>query len=219
MYFNSRVEAGKLLAEKLEHYKKEKCAVVALSDGGVVVGAQIAARLHCVMTLLMAEPINAPGEPEEVASINQDGGYTYNSSYSPGQIEEFDMEYHQFFEQDKRDKLSAMHRLLGRHGIIRRDLVKRRVVILVADGLGKGFSLEAAKLYLKSIKVKKIVIAVPVANIGAVDKMHLLADELYCLSTVDNYMGADHYYEDNRMPSHETVIQTIQNLVDNWQAA
>lgn len=221
MYFNDRVQAGKQLAELLDKYRDEEaeCAVVALSDGSVVVGAQIAAKLHCVITMLMTEAIKAPGEPEAVASINQDGGFTYNNAWSSGQLEDFDMEYHHYFEQKKLEKLSKMHRLLGRQDLIQPGLLRGRTVILVSDGLKSGYSLESAADYLKSIKIQKLLIATPLASIPAIDMMHLIADEIYCLDTVENYMNTDHYYEDNTLPSHETIIGTIQNVVENWNGA
>ena len=44
MYFESRAHAGQVLAAQLlEKYRYEDCAIIALSDGGVVVGEQIAA--------------------------------------------------------------------------------------------------------------------------------------------------------------------------------
>ncbi len=218
MYFSSRAQAGQLLAKKLEHLKKANCSIIALNDGGVVVAAQIAASLKCPIMMLMAEPINAPGEPEAVASINQEGGYAYNKVYTEGQIEEFDMEYHQTFEQSKLDKLSGMHRLLGRHSIIRRDLLRKRVVILVSDGFSSAFSLDSVIAYLKSTKVKRLVIATPLATVSVIDRMHILADEQVCLSVVGNYISTDHYYENNILPSHETVIQTVQDIVQNWKA-
>ena len=53
MYFASRLQAGRMLANQLdENIATRNCAVVALSDGGVMVGAQIAMQLHCVLTLL-----------------------------------------------------------------------------------------------------------------------------------------------------------------------
>lgn len=217
MYFKNRVEAGQKLAQQMKQYKDDHASIIALSDGGAVVAAQIATALHCPIMMLMTKPINAPGEPEAVASINQEGTYAYNTSYSTGEIEEFDMEYHQMFEQSKLDEMATMHRLLGRHSIIRRDLLKKHVVILVADGLNTSFSLDAAVLYLKATKIKKLVIATPLASVPAIDKMHILADELYCLSTVDHYIETDHYYEDNQMPSHDTIIGAIQNIVQNWQ--
>ena len=64
MYFESRIHAGQQLAAQLfEKYRYENCAVVALSDGGVMVGEQIAAQLHCVLTMLRV----AAGELEEEA--------------------------------------------------------------------------------------------------------------------------------------------------------
>src|SRR5882762_8821750 len=120
MYFKSRVQAGKQLAEQLvPKYRYENCAVVALSDGGVVVGAQIAAALHCVLMLLLMEPIKLPGEIDPIAVINQDGGFTYNNMYSTGQLEEFNMEYYHYIEDLKVEKLGQLHRLLGHGGIMR----------------------------------------------------------------------------------------------------
>ena len=216
MYFNNRVEAGKKLAHLLDKYADELCTVVALSDGGVVIGAQIASKLNCALTMLLAEPINAPGEPEAVASINQDGGYSSNNAWSAGQLEEFDMEYHQLFEQLKMDRLADMHRLLGREGLISKKLLKGRTVIIASDGLGSGFSIDAAMLYLKTIKIKRLVIVSPIASLNAVDRMHILGDEIFCLGVVDNFMGSNHYYEDNQLPSHETIINSIGSIVDQW---
>jgi predicted phosphoribosyltransferase len=76
MYFQSRVEAGQLLAKQIvQKYKGKNCAVIALSDGGVMVGAQIALELKCVLTLLLTETINLPREPDAVAGITQDGAF------------------------------------------------------------------------------------------------------------------------------------------------
>jgi predicted phosphoribosyltransferase len=216
MYFKSRVEAGQKLAQNLKNYQKEKVAIVALSDGGVVVGAQIAAQLHCVITMLLIEPIRLPGEPEPVAVINQDGGFTYNHMYSTGQLEEFQAEYYHFIEQAKLDKLDEIHRLLGKGGLIRKDLLQDHTIILVSDGLNSGFSLEAAVDYLKPVRSKRIIVAAPLASVPAVDRMHLLADEIHCLSVIENYMETNHYYEDNAMPSHEAIVGTIENIVEHW---
>src|SRR3990167_7029344 len=125
MYLPSRVEAGQTLAKQLEHYKSEPTAIIALSDGAVVVAAQIAAVLHCIISLLLMEPIKLPGEPEPIGAINQDGGFTYNHMYSAGQIEEFNMEYYEYIEQAKLSSLSKMHHLLGKKGLIDKDLLKR----------------------------------------------------------------------------------------------
>lgn len=217
MYFASRVEAGQKLAAELTKYRYENCAVVALSDGGVVVGAQIAQALHCVLTMLLTESIKVPGEPEAVGTINQDGGFIYNNMYSAGQLEELTTEFHSHIEQDRLQKFHEMNKLLGQGGLIRRDLLYGHNVILVSDGFSNAFSLDSAVEFLKPVKTEKIIVATPLASVPAVDRMHIQVDEIHCLSVIDNYMNTDHYYQDNHMPNHESLVKTIQQVVLNWR--
>ena len=56
MYFESRSQAGAILADQvLEKYRYENCAVVAIGEGGVLIGEQIAVKLHCVLMMLLSE--------------------------------------------------------------------------------------------------------------------------------------------------------------------
>lgn len=217
MYFKNRTEAGQKLSETLLNYKDDPTAIIALSDGAIVVATQIAAKLHCSISLLLMEPILLPGEPEAVAVIDQDGGFTYNHMYSAGQIEEFTMEYYKYIEQAKMDKMSEMHRLFGREGLIRKDLLKGHNIILVSDGFSSGYSLDAAIQYLKPVKTKRLIVATPVASPNAVDRMHVLTDEIHCLTVMANFLGTNHYYEENDLPSHETIVNTIQNIMEHWK--
>lgn len=216
MYFKDRNQAGQQLAAKLQDYRYENTAVVALSDGAVIVAAEIAKALHCVLTMLLTEEIKLPGEHNAIAVVNQDGGFTYNNMFSAGQIEGFAAEYHTYLEQEKEKKFHAINRLLGDGGLIRRDLLYGRNVILVSDGLQNGLSLDAAADFLKPIRTEKIIVATPLASVQAVDRMHLLADEIVCLSVVENFMNISHYYENNKMPSREDLVKTIETIVLNW---
>jgi len=218
MYFKSRVEAGELLAKQIiEKYKGNECAVVALNDGGVMVGAQIALQLHSVLTLLLTETITLPREDSSVAGISQDGAFAYNPKYSSGEIEEFVSEYYHLIEQEKMTKMQEMHRLMGNGGLIRRDLLENHNVILVSDGLVDGFALDVAMQFLKPIHTKKIIVATPLASVHAVDRMHVLADDIYCLNVLEDYISTDHYYDVQDVPSHDKVIKTIEQIVGHWK--
>ncbi len=60
-YFPSRHAAGEMLADQLQpKYRYEDCAIVALGDGAVLVGAQIAMRLHCVLSMLLTTIRRSP---------------------------------------------------------------------------------------------------------------------------------------------------------------
>lgn len=217
-YFPSRAAAGDILAKELvPKYRYEDCAVVALSDGGVVVGAQIASQLHCVLTMLLTAPINLPQETAVLAEINQAGDVTYNDLYSAGELEEIQAEFFHYIEQQKLEKKFEMNRLLGAGGLIENDLLKERNVILVSDGLSSGLSLEAALDYLKPIRTKRIIVAVPFASVAAVDRMHILADEIHCLNVLEDIISIDHYYDTNDVPSHDQIIKIIEQIILNWK--
>lgn len=220
MYFASRQAAGKLLADQLRpKYRFENCAVVALSDGGVLVGAQIAAYLHCVLTMLLFAEINLPGESDPIAGVAQTGAFTYNNMYSTGEIEEVYGEFRNYLDAERMAKMSQMNRLLGENGIIHTNLLYGRNVILVSDGLISGLSLDVAAEFLKPIKIEKLIIATPIATVAAVDRMHVLADDIYCLSVLDEAqeLGIDHYYDKRKVTDHQVILDAIQNIVLNWK--
>jgi predicted phosphoribosyltransferase len=218
MYFESRAQAGQLLSrELLEKYRYENCAVVALSDGAVLVAEQIAASLHCVLMMLLTEDIQVPGESTSFGSVNQDGGFTYNGMFSTGEIEEYASEYHGYLDEQKREAFQKINRLLGDGGIIDNDLLRDHVVILVSDGLDNGVSVDVAIDFMKPIRVSRVVVATPTASVQAVDRLHVAADEIHILDVKENFMGIDHYFNDNTIPSHEQTIAKINQIVLNWR--
>jgi len=218
MYFESRAQAGQVLAQQLlEKYRYENCAVVALSDGAVLVGEQMAAALHCVLTLLLIEDIEVPGESMSFGGVSQTGGFTYNGMFSAGEIEEYASEFHGYLDEQKREKFQKINRLLGDGGILDNDLLRDHTVILVADGIDNGASIDVALDFLKPIRIQRLVIVTPVATVQAVDKLHIVADELHILDVKENFMGTDHYYTDNTIPSHEETIAKINQIVLNWR--
>ncbi|HEX6258691.1 MAG TPA: phosphoribosyltransferase family protein [Candidatus Saccharimonadales bacterium] len=217
MYFKNRQEAGRQLAAELMQYRYDNCIVVALSDGGVQVGEQIASQLHCMLTMLLLEEIEVPGESTMFGNVNQNGGFTYNGAFSAGEIESYYTEFHGYLEEQKREKFQHINRLLGDGGILSNEMLRDHVVILVADGLSSGASLDAVADFLKPIRIQRLVVTTPVASVEAVDRMHILADELHVLGVTDNFMSIDHYYDENDVPSHEETIEKINQIILNWR--
>ena len=218
MYFDSRAQAGQLLAEQLvEKYRYENCAVVALSDGGVLVGEQIATALHCILTMLLIEEIEVPGESMSFGAVSESGAFTYNGMLSAGEIDEYTTEYHGYLEDQKREAFSRLNRLLGDGGIINHEMLREHTIILVDDGLNNRAALDVAMEFLKPIKIARLIVATPVASVAVVDKLHIGADELHILDVKDNYVDTNHYYETNDVPSHEDTIAKINQIVLNWK--
>jgi putative phosphoribosyl transferase len=216
-YFPSRKVAGDLIADQLMKYRYEDCAVVGLSDGAVIVGAQIAARLHCPLNMLLTDAIKLQGESETLAEIDHTGDITYSDVYSVGELEEITAENFSYIEQQKMQKLFELNRLLGSGGVIKAELLRGRHIIVVSDGLVNGLSMRAAAEYLKPIKALSLIMATPFASVPAVDQMHILADEIICLNVLEDIISVDHYYDDNRLPPHEKVVQIIEDIILHWK--
>jgi predicted phosphoribosyltransferase len=87
----------------------------------------------------------------------------------------------------------------------------------VSDGLNDATVLDVALDFLKPVRVQKLVIAAPIANVQMVDKVHLIADELHILDVKENYLDTNHYYDQNDLPSEEETIAKINQIVLNWR--
>lgn len=218
MYFKSRAEAGEQLSDQLfDAYRYENVAVVALSDGGVAVGEPIATKLHCVLTMLVSEGVDIPGEHQRLGAVSQEGSFSYNSSLAPGEIQEYNTEFHGYFEEKKREAFHQINRLIGDGGVIDYDMLRDHTIILVTDGLSDGTALDVALDFLKPIRITRLIVASPIASVDIVDKMHMSADELHILDVKENYLDTNHYYEVNDLPTHEETIAKINQIVLNWR--
>lgn len=204
------------MAAQLINYRNQNCAVIALTRGSVVLGEQIAKRIHASLMILLSEKITLPGESEALAGMTAENTFTYNNMFSAGELEEFVTEYYTFIEQRRLENMHRLHSLFGGRGEINPALLQNHNIILVSDGLATGFSLDIAADFLKPIKTKKLIIAAPLASINALDRMRLMGDEVYCLSTPENLFDISHYYEDNTIPSTEEIIEIIQNMSLHW---
>lgn len=217
MYFRNRAQAGRTLVKELAQYEGKQIVVVALSPGAVIIGAQVAMKMHANLVLLLTENIFLPGETDPIAALSSAGMFTYNNMFSPGQLEEYITEYHHFIEEKRIQKMHELNRMVGKDGEISKYMLRNHIVIVVSDGLSSGFSLDIAAAFLKTVAIKKLVVATPLASVPAVDRMHLFADEIVCLSVVVNYFSTNHYYEDNTIPSTEHLFELIKNISLNWE--
>lgn len=216
MYFKNRAEAGRRLAQELKKYRSHNIAVVALSEGGLIVGAQIAMQLHGSLSLLLSRNIFLPGEHEPIAAVTSGGTFTKNSLFSAGQLEELLIDYHTLVEERRRQQMHEMNQLVDHDGEVKKEYLRRHVVVLVSDGLINGFSIDVAYDFLKTVAIDKLIVATPVASVQAVDRMHLLSDEIVCLDVKPNYISTDHYYEDNTIPSREGMGRVMRQISINW---
>jgi predicted phosphoribosyltransferase len=203
-----------MLATRLvEKYQDKKCVVLALDDGGVVVGLQISQQLGCPLMLLSSSEIMLPREPTAIAGITDNGTFSYNHEYSGGEIDELVGEYFHLIEQEKMTEMHILNHMQGAGHTTDLNQIRKSNIIMVSEGLKTGFKLDLANQFLKPIEIQKTAVAVPFASVQAVDRMHVLADDLYCLNVVSEYIDTDHYYDQKDVPDHDTILGAVQQLL------
>lgn len=218
MYFHSRSEAGEQLARDLfDAYRYENVAIVALGDGGVAVAEPVAERLHCVLTMLLTEKVEVPGENQTFGAVSSSGQFTYNSELATSEIGEYNTEFHGYLEEKKREAFHRINHLVGDGGVIDIALLQDHVIVLISDGLHDVTELDAALDFLKPVRSPRLIIAAPIASVEMVDKVHLIADELHILDVKENYLDTNHYYDMNDLPTHEETIAKINQIILNWR--
>ena len=158
-----------------------------------------------------------PREPQAIAGITAGGSVAYNHAYSQGEIDEMVGENYSLIEQEKLTEMHNLNRLAGKGGTINKGLLAGHNVIVVSDGLKTGFPVDLVVEFLKPISIGKLIVAVPFAGIQAVDRMHVLADDLYCLNVIADYIDTDHYYDKQDVPEHAMVLKTIEQIVTDWK--
>lgn len=216
MYFENREQAGKLLANILiKEYIGIDCVVLALGNRAYLVAEQIAISLKCPIGILTIKGIDVPGEGLDIGGISNDGDFSYNKELSQGEIDDYSNEYHSYFDNKKLQVFEELNRSSNDGGVIDKIKLKNKVVIVVSDGFKSGSSIDVVYDYLKPVKTKKFVVVAPISTVQAIDKIHLLSDEVHILDVKTNYMGRDHYYSQNVIPTHEEVIARIKKIMLN----
>lgn len=215
-YFQDRKEAGQLLAAQLHHYAPTNCAVLALSEGGAIVGAEIAKAIHASLYMLAIEDIILPRELEPLAAMSTAGTFTYNHSLSPADLEEATSDYRPVIDKLRLETFQKLNRVISKDGVIDKEFLKRHVVIVVSDGISNGLSVDVASDFLKPVLTQKVIVATPLCSPDAVEQIRAFTDEFFYLSLVEPGFPLSHYYQDNTMPGHEEVLQLMSNISLEW---
>jgi len=217
MYFHDRAEAGDKLADELMAYRFENTAVMALSPGGVAVGEQIARRLHCTVSLLLTSRITAPGDESLViGTLDQTGGFTYNSMIPAGEMEEYMEDMRSYVEEEKLHQIYKMTSVVGEHGLADPSQLEGRNIIIATDGVKNGLSFDAAMHYLSRIRIEKTVAAIPVGPAEVIERLHGVVDELHYLYIPENFFSVKHYYTEEDEIETDAVMPMIDNVVARW---
>jgi putative phosphoribosyl transferase len=191
--FANRADAGRQLAAQLLDLRDEDPVVLGLPRGGVPVAAEVAAKLHAPLDVIVVRKLGAPVQPElAMGAIGELGARVLDQQVlravgiTPGELEA--VEVRERAELDQR--IAEL-----RHGRPRVPL-DGRVAIVVDDGLATGSTARVACRVARHLGARRVVLAVPVAASESLRQGIDEADEVICLLAPEPFLAVGHHYED-----------------------
>lgn len=212
--FENRQEAGEILSQKLLKFKgmiAQACVkdalVLAIPRGGVVVGKALSSKLNLHLDVLVVRKIGAPGQPElAIGAVGPEETVVLDGKV----IKDLEVE-EEYIQKEVEIKEQEVKERIEKYRVGKSPLeLEGKSVILVDDGVATGATVEAAIKYLRGKKVKKLVLAVPVAPKSLAKKLKRLVDEILVLEARDDFFAVGDFYRDFFQVTDEEVIQLLQ---------
>lgn len=210
LVFTDRTEAGQLLGQRLERYRKAGPVVIALPRGGVPVGVEVAGLLGADLDLVIVRKIPIPFEPEAgYGAVTEDGTAVLNDPMV--------RQLHLSRPQIDRHVSEVRGEIARRAAVFRAKLPKAeprgRTAIIVDDGLASGFTMAAAIQSIRNRQAREVVVAVPTASESAYDLIAPIADDLVALTIGRGpYFAVAGYYRN----WHDLTDQEVLSHLDAW---
>ncbi len=209
--FENRRDAGRQLAAVLEEYTHKLSIVLAIPNGGVPVGIEVASAIKTDLDLIICRKIPLPFTPEAgVGAIADDGTIILNEDL----VKSYGLTSEQIEYESSRVRAEIKKRSMLYRGDRPLAAVRGKSVIIVDDGLASGYTMIAAVKSVQRRRPREIVAAVPVASASAVEQVEKVADKVVtcAVGTMPRFAVADYYRN-----WHDLKTDEVLRSLDKWR--
>ena len=205
MLFRDRHDAGRRLADALQHYRSEDAVVEGLARGGVPVAFEVAEALGAALDVLLVRKLGCPGQTElGLGAIGEGGVRLVNEEL----VERVGISAAALDGIAGREEaiLDARPPAQGRPG---EGGGQGPTVIVVDDGLATGYTARAAIEVMRLLQAHRVVLVVPVAPVATVEELRTVADDLVCLHVPPAFMAIGAFYDNFAQVPDDDVVRLL----------
>ena len=162
--FENRHDAGRKLAEELKQYQGKPVVVLAIPNGGVPMGLEVARALKGEFDVVISRKIPMPLSPEGgFGAIADDGTMILNEDI----VKKIGLTMPQIDYEANKVRAVIKKRTMLYRGNRPLTRVIGKTVIIIDDGLASGITMKAAVESVRHRRPKEIIVAVPTASTTA----------------------------------------------------
>ncbi|WGY04546.1 phosphoribosyltransferase [Nocardioides sp. QY071] len=205
MTFADRVDAGRQLAQRLQHLRGQDVVVLGLPRGGVPVAYEVARGLRAPLDVIVVRKLGLPFQPELAMGAIGEGGYEVldrgliaRTGVTPRQVES--VRAHERAELE--DRVRRFRR--GREPV---DLSGRTAVI-VDDGVATGATAVVACRAARHLGAARVLVAAPVGPRG-LRRQDLGADDVVLVRAPEPFWAVGRHYRDFRPTTDDEVVALL----------
>jgi predicted phosphoribosyltransferase len=208
MRFRDRREAGEELARMLHLPDDAPVLVLALPRGGVPVGYEVALALDAPLDVFVVRKLGVPGHEELAMGAIAQGGFRV---LNPHVIDGLGISAATVARVAALEAVELARRERVYRGAAPAPTLRDRTVVLVDDGLATGATMAAAVASARAQAPRRIIVAVPVASMDAMELVGSSADECLALSTPRSFEGIGEFYADFRQTTDDEVRALLES--------
>lgn len=202
--YKDRFDAGKELVKYLNKYFGQDVLLLAIPRGGVPIAFIIAEELNFKVDLLLTKKIGHPLHKEyAIGAVSLEESFVIPHPNVPEN-------YIHIETENIRRQLKGMYQKFM--GIKKPGTINNKIVIVIDDGIATGNTLRASINMLKKHLPLKIVIAVPVAPLAAIELLLPEVDEIICPLVPSEFRAVGQHYENFSQVSDAQVTALLEKL-------
>ena len=204
--FATRADAGRRLADALEHLGDEGVVVLGVARGGVEVAAEVARSRGWPLDVVIPRKVGAPFNPELGLGAIAPGVRVLDEAMLRSlEVTEEYLDREIAKQEEEIERRAAAYRK-GRPPV---DL-EGKTAVIVDDGLATGGTAVAAVRWARRSGAERVVLAVPVAPSEAVAKLSEEADEVVVLATPEPFYAVGQWYGEFTQTRDGDVVRLLE---------